>query len=68
MPSFAAFATFRDRSLPPFDRVFPVALARFVLAFALTSAMTAFVSGDVSRVAAFANLASPARSLARRGR
>jgi hypothetical protein len=29
-------------------------------AFAVASAMTAFVSGDVSRVAAFANVVSPA--------
>jgi hypothetical protein len=46
---------------PAVDRGLAVAFGRFVLAFAFTSAMTAFVSGDVARVAAFANLASPAR-------
>ena len=45
-----------------FDRGLPARCAwRFAFAFA--SAMTAFVSGDVSRVAAFANLPPlPARS------
>ena len=65
LPFFVAVASFVAvvtlASLPAFDRGFVGALARPLLAFAFASAMTAFVSGDVSRVAAFANLASPAR-------
>jgi hypothetical protein len=53
----------RVEAVPAFAFVVPfaVALGRFALAFAFAWAMAAFVSGDVSRVAAFANLASPAR-------